>query len=61
MFIEDLRLENQEFLREKYKYKKKDWQLGYKFRISQQAATERKKKLLKNIANWEEWVMASKV
>lgn len=54
--IKDLRVEDQEFLKEKYKYGKKDWQLGMKFGISQQAATERKKKLIENIANWEDWV-----
>lgn len=59
--IKDLRVEDQEFLKEKYKYKKADWQVGYKFGISQQAATDRKNKLLKNVANWEEWVLASRV
>lgn len=59
--IKDLRDGDKEFLREKYLgYGKTDWQLGYKYGISQQAATERKKKLLKNILNWEDWVMASR-
>ena len=59
--IKDMRTEDLEFLKEKYKYRKADWQVGMKYCISQQAATERKKKLLKNIASWEEWVMANRV
>jgi len=58
--IKDLRIEDQEFLEEKYKYGKKDWQLGMKYGISQPAATDRKNKLLKNIANWEQWVKNKK-
>ncbi|UZQ49840.1 hypothetical protein [Clostridium kluyveri] len=58
--IKDLRLEDQEFLKEKYKYNKKDWQVGYKFEISQPAATTRKRKLIKNIDNWEAWLLAAR-
>lgn len=41
--------EDQEFLKQKYRYGKKDWQLGMIFNMSQSAATKRKNKLLKNI------------
>ncbi len=60
--IKDLRDGDKEFLKEKFSgYGKTDWQMGFKYGISQPAATERKKKLLKNILNWEDWVMSSRV
>ena len=60
--IDGLRDGDREFLKEKYSsHGKTDWQIGYKYGISQPAATERKNKLLRNILNWEDWVMASRV
>ncbi|PRR77671.1 hypothetical protein CLLI_22350 [Clostridium liquoris] len=54
--IKDLRVEDQEFLKEKYKYGKTDWQLGMRFGMSQSTATRVKKQLVQNIINWDEWI-----
>lgn len=56
--IKDLRLEDQEFLKEKYKYKKADWQVGMKFNMSQGAVTKRRHRLIENIVNWDMWISA---
>ncbi|WP_368488341.1 hypothetical protein [Clostridium sp. BJN0013] len=56
--IKDLRIEDQEFLKEKYKYKKTDWQVGMKFNMSQGTVTKRWHRLIKNIVNWDMWVSA---
>ncbi|WP_175412883.1 hypothetical protein [Clostridium sp. AWRP] len=47
--IKDLEIEDQEFLKEKYKYNKKDWQLGMKFNMSSGGATKRRHRLIRNI------------
>lgn len=54
--IKDLSEEDVNFLRLKYKYKQKDWQVAQKLNMSQSTATRIKKKLIKNIENWEEWL-----
>lgn len=54
--IKDLRTEDIEFLKERYKHGKKDWQIGMKFNMTQGAVTKRRHKLIENIANWESWV-----
>ncbi|WP_333860301.1 hypothetical protein [Clostridium sp.] len=56
--IKDLRIENQEFLKEKYKYKKADWQVGMKCNMSQGAVTKRRHRLIENIVNWDMWISA---
>ncbi|MBV4423440.1 hypothetical protein KM792_11485 [Clostridium tyrobutyricum] len=54
--IKDLRIEDKDFLKEKYKYRKADWQIGMKFNMTQGAVTKRRHRLIENIANWEPWV-----
>lgn len=54
--IKDLRIEDQDFLKEKYKYRKADWQIGMKFNMTQGAVTKRRHRLIENIANWEPWI-----
>ena len=54
--IKDLRLEDQEFLKEKYKYKKTDWEIGMKFNMSPGGATKRRHRLIENIINWDMWL-----
>lgn len=56
--IKDLRVEDQEFLKEKYKYGKKDWQLGMEFNMSAGGATKRRHRLVENIIDWDVWVSA---
>ena len=56
--IKDLRIEDQELLKEKYKYKKTDWQVGMKFNMSQGAVTKRRHRLIENIVNWDMWISA---
>lgn len=58
--IKDLRIEDQEFLKEKYKFGKADWQVGMKFNMTQGAVTKRRHRLIKNIANWEPWISTVK-
>lgn len=50
--VSDLGKQDYEFLKQKYRYGKRDWQLGMMFNISQPAATDRKNKLVKNIINF---------
>ncbi|WP_243103900.1 hypothetical protein [Clostridium sp. JN-1] len=56
--IKDLRAEDQEFLKERYKYGKKDWQLGMEFNMSPGGATKRRHRLVENIIDWDVWVSA---
>lgn len=58
--IKDLRDEDQEFLKEKYKYGKKDWQLGMEFNMSAGGATKRRHRLIENIDNWYNWLSVIK-
>ncbi|MFL0197781.1 hypothetical protein ACJDU8_19750 [Clostridium sp. WILCCON 0269] len=50
--IKDLRIEDQESLKYKYKYNKTDLQVGVKFNMSPGGATKRRHRLIKNIVNW---------
>ncbi|MFL0198398.1 hypothetical protein ACJDU8_22940 [Clostridium sp. WILCCON 0269] len=56
--IKDLRTEDQEFLKYKYKCKRTDWQVGMKFNMSPGGATKRRHRLIENIINWDMWVSA---
>jgi len=56
--IKDLRIEDQDFLKEKYKYSKADWRIGMKFNNTQGAVTKTGHRLIGNIANWEPCVSA---
>jgi hypothetical protein len=58
--IKDLRLEDQEFLKEKYKYKKTDWEIGMKFNMSSGGATKRRHRLIENIINWDMWLSTAR-
>lgn len=53
--IGDLRQEDKEFLRLKYKENKKDWQVGNVLGMDQSTATRKRQKLVENVAKWEEW------
>lgn len=56
--IKDLRTEDFELLKEKYKYGKKDWQLGMKFNMSAGGVTKRRHRLIENIIDWDLWISA---
>ena len=58
--IKDLRIEDQEFLKEKYKYKKTDWEIGMKFNMSPGGATKRRHRLIENIINWDMWLSTAR-
>lgn len=49
--VSDLDTQDYELLKQKYKYGKRDWQVGMIFNMSQSAATERKNKVLKVLVN----------
>ncbi|WP_373845196.1 hypothetical protein [Clostridium sp.] len=53
--IELIRDGDREFLKQKYKYGKKDWQLGMEYGISRQAASKRKNTIILDILKWEVW------
>jgi hypothetical protein len=53
--IKDIKNEDMEFLKMKYKEDLKDWQIGYKLGIDQSTATRTRQRLVENIARWEEW------
>ena len=50
--IKDLGEWHINFLKLKYKYRRKDWQVAQKLNISQTTATRKKNELLANIYNW---------
>lgn len=52
--IKDIKEEDMEFLKMKYKDELKDWQIGFKLEMDQSTATRIRQRLVENVARWEE-------
>ncbi|QPW61892.1 hypothetical protein IG390_05190 [Clostridium botulinum] len=52
--IKDLSEEDKHFLKLKYSEEKKDWQVGKELGMDQSTASRKRKRLVENVANWEE-------
>lgn len=53
--IGELREEDKEFLRVKYKECNKDWQVGVKLGMDQSTVTRKRQRLVEDVSRWELW------